>query len=146
MRQQQDFSNMATTAQDALTAFEKTWLTTDWTTMNATQKQTFVANHYGLRIAAAKEIDANNTAAQAQAAADAAALLATIKTKLTSWGFALDNSQSDWNKLYNHPKYLGTNWQAQATYQKSLTNSMAQADAVNYFCNMAYSLYQQYVQ
>jgi len=140
---------MATyTAQKALADFETAWITTNWTAMNATQKQTHIANHYGLRIAAAKEIDANRIEAEAQAEADRIARRQQAIDYLTARGFACDNSLSDWQKLYNHPAIFGANWNAQAVYQKSIadTKEAEQAgEGLNYFLNAAYQFWQEYV-
>jgi len=49
-------------------------------------------------------------------------------------GYACDNSQADWYKLYNKPKVYGANWQGQADYQISISTG------VSYFLNHAYNI------
>lgn len=130
---------MTTTAQEALKAFEDAWLTTNWAGMTAAQKQTHVANHYGLKIAAAKEIEANRIEAEQQAAADTANRRQIAITYLQNHGFACDNSLADWQLLYNHPKIFGANWNAQALYQFGLGKDL------DYFLQMAYNFWVEYV-
>jgi inosine/xanthosine triphosphate pyrophosphatase family protein len=130
---------MTTTAQKALEDFEKTWLTVNWTGMNATAKNTHIANHYALKIAAAKEVEANRVESENQAVIDNAARKQQAITYLTNHGFACDNSLVDWEKLYNHPKVFGANWAAQAQYQFSLGNDL------DYFLQTAYSFWVEYV-
>jgi len=63
---------MATTiAQEALKAFEDSWITTNWEILTTNQKQTHIGQHYGLKIDAAKEIEANRIEAEQQAVIDA---------------------------------------------------------------------------
>ena len=130
---------MTTTAQQALTDFEKAWLTIDWSAMTNTQKQTHVLNHYGLKIAAAKEIEANRIESENQAVIDNAAFKQKAITYLQNKGFAVDNSLSDWQKLYNHPRIFGANWMSMANYQFS------QSTGIDYFIQVAYQLWQEFV-
>ena len=131
---------MATIAQDALKTFEDGWLTTDWAAKTSAQKQTFVAQHYGLRIAAAKEIDANRIEDEAEAETQRLLRRQQAITYLQNHGFACDNSLADWQRLYNHPRIFGANWNEQAVYQKSISTG------VDYFLNIAYQLWQEYIQ
>lgn len=130
---------MTTTAQKALEDFEKTWLTIAWSTMTTTQKNTHIANHYALKIAAAKEIKANRIEAEAEQVALTAQRRQQAITYLQNHGFAVDNSQADWYKLYNRPRIFGANWQAQADYQMSLSTG------VDYFIAKAYELWEEFV-
>ena len=130
---------MTTTAQKALEDFEKTWLTIAWTTMTTTQKNTHIANHYALKIAAAKEIEANRVESENQAVIDNAAFRAKAVTYLQNHGFAVDNSKADWDKLYNRPHIFGANWQAQSDYQQSISTG------VDYFIQVAYGLWVEFV-
>lgn len=130
---------METIAQEALKAFEDTYLTTDWTAMTATQKQVFIGQHYGLKIAAAKEIEANRIEAEAEAEAQRLLRRQQAITYLTNHGFACDDSLADWQRLYDHPQIFGENWNAQALYQKSISTG------VDYFLNIAYQLWQEYI-
>jgi len=130
---------MTTTAQEALKAFEDDWLTLNWTALTAANKQTHVANHYGLKIAAAKEIEANRIEAENQAVIDAETRRQQAITYLTGKGFACDNSLADWQKLYNHPQIFGANHNAQAVYQFGLNKGL------NYFLQTAYDFWVEYV-
>lgn len=128
-----------TTAQDALKTYEDGFLTANWTGMTATQKNAFVAEHYRLKILAAKEIEANRVADEAKLVTDNAARKQQIITYLKNHGFACDNSKADWDKLYNRPKVFGVNWQAQSNYQQSISTG------VDYFLNVAYGLWVEFV-
>ena len=125
------------TAQKALTDFEATWLTTNWTALTATQKQTHVAQHYGLKIAAAKEIEANRIQSEAYEVTAAATRKQQAITYLTNHGFNCDNSKHDWDLLYNRPHIFGEKWEVQADYQRSISTG------VDYFLNHAYNLWLQ---
>jgi hypothetical protein len=57
---------MTTTAQDALKAFEDSWVTLQWTTMTDAQRNTYLRQYLGLQIAAKKEIEANRLEAEAE--------------------------------------------------------------------------------
>lgn len=133
---------MKTTAQEALKAFEDTWLTTDWSAMTAAQKNSHIANHYALKIAASKEIEANRVEAEAQAVTDNANRKALYISKLQARGFACDNSQADWYKLFNRPEIFGVHWKSRADleYNKSLTNG-----GIDYFLLKVVELYYEYV-
>lgn len=130
---------MTTTAQKALEDFEKTWLTIAWATMTTTQKNTHIANHYALKIAAAKETEANRVESENQAVIDNAAFRSKAVTYLKNHGFAVDNSKSDWDKLYNRPEIFGANWQAQSDSQQSISTG------ADYFINKAYELWKEFV-
>lgn len=125
---------MATIKQDALQAFVGNWTTTSWDTMTDAQKTTHIFQHYALKIAAAKEIQDNQIAEQTQQSESETAWLITISNALTAIGYACDNSQSDWYKLYNKPKVYGANWQVQADYQISISTG------VSYFLKHAYNI------
>jgi hypothetical protein len=130
---------MTTIAQQALEDFEKGWLTTNWTGMTTTQKNTHIANHYALKIAAAKEIEANRVESEAEQVTLTEQRRQQAITYLQNHGFAVDNSKADWDKLYNHPKIFGANWQAQSDYQQSISTG------VDYFIQVAYGLWQEFV-
>jgi len=131
-----------TTAQDALKTYEDAFITTNWTGMTATQKNAFVAEHYRLKILAAKEIEANRVSDEAKQATANAARKQQIITYLKNHGFACNNDSTDWKKLYNHPRIFGQYWEKQARYQYqlSLTNG-----GVDYFLNTAYGLWLEFV-
>ena len=126
---------MQTTAQKALEDFEKTWLTIAWATMTSTQKNTHIANHYALKIFAAKEIEANLVEAENQTLADAATKKQQAITFLQNHGFACDNGEADWDRLYNRPKYFGSNWKTTADYQRSISAGL------DYFIFKAYEVW-----
>jgi len=130
---------MITTAQKALEDFEKAWLTTNWTAMTTTQKNAHIANHYALKIAAAKEIEADKVETENQAVIDNSAFRVKAVTYLQNHGFAVDNSKADWDKLYNRPHVFGANWQAQSNYQQSISTG------VDYFISVAYGLWLEFV-
>ena len=130
---------MTTTAQKALEDFEKTWLTINWATMTATAKITHVVNHCALKIAAAKEIEANRVESENQQIADNATRKQQTITYLRNHGFSVDNSKADWDKLYNRPHVFGANWQAQSDYQQSISTG------VDYFIQVAYGLWLEFV-
>lgn len=115
---------MTTTAQKALEDFEKAWITTNYVGMTSAQKTTHIQTHYDLKIKAVKEIEANRIEAEAAQTAAQSANLADSKSKLQSLGYLCDNSQADWNKLFNRPEIFGLNWQAMATYQKSISTGI----------------------
>lgn len=117
-----------------LKAFEDDWGTTDWIGMTATQKNDYIIEHYRLLIASAKEAQDNLIEQQTQQSASESARLTAISNALTALGYACDNSQSDWYKLYNKPKVYGANWQGQADYQISISTG------VSYFLNHAYNI------
>jgi len=139
---------METIAQVALKAFEDGWLTTDWAVLTANQKQTHIGQHYGLKIAAAKEIEANRIEAEQQALIDAETRRQQAITYLTGKGFACDNSLADWQLLYNHPKVFGANWNEQAVYQKSIADAKEAELAgagLDWFLQTAYNFWVEYV-
>lgn len=125
---------MTTTAQDALKAFTDGWLTIDFDGMTDVQQTDYIQQHYSLQIAAAKEIDANRIESEAAQNAEQAAQLQAKKDQLSALGYALDNSEADWDKLYNYPMIYGVNWKAQADAQR------AKSTGVDYFVNYAYAL------
>lgn len=125
---------MTTIAQDALKTFEDGWTTTGWEAMSETQKTAHIIQHYGLKIAAAKEIQTNHIAEQTQQTESESARLTAISNALSALGYDCDNSQADWYKLYNKPKVYGANWQGQADYQISISTG------VSYFLNHAYNI------
>lgn len=128
-----------TTAQTALKTYEDGFIGINWTGMTAAQKNAFIAEHYRLKILAAKEIEANRLASEAQQVTDNAARKQQIITYLKNHGFACDNSKADWDKLYNRPKVFGANWQAQSDYHQSISTG------VDYFLNVAYGLWLEFV-
>lgn len=135
---------MTTTAQDALKAFEDGWVTTDWAAMTATQKNAHIAEHYKLKIAAAKEANANRIESEASQALANKAFRTKAINYLTARGFACDNSLADWQRLYNHPKVFGANWNAQAVYQKSVADAKEAEKAgegLNWFLQTAYNIW-----
>lgn len=130
-----------TTQNAALKTFEDAFLTTDWAAKTTAEQDAFNRQWTGLKIAAAKEAEANRLASiaeqtAAEQAAQAAATTAKneLIAKLQTLGYLCDNSQIDWNKLYNNPSLFGSNWQVQATYQKSISTS------VDYFLSQAQSI------
>ena len=134
-------TSSTTTQSAALKVFEDAFITTDWSAKTTTEQDAFNRQWTGLKIAVAKENEVNRLAAlndqTAQQQAEQAALLAVknlLIAKLQSLGYLCDNSATDWNKLYNNPALFGTNWQTQATYQKSISTS------VDYFLSQAQSI------
>lgn len=125
---------MATIKQDALQAFVGNWTTTSWDAMTDAQKTAHIIQHYGLKIEAAKEIQANQIESQTQQTESEQARLTALSNALSALGYACDNSQADWYKLYNKPKIYGANWQGQADYQISISTG------VSYFLNHAYNI------
>ena len=131
---------MENTAQTALADFEKAWLTINYVAMTDAQKTTHIQTHYDLKIKAAKEIEANRLESEAEQVTAQATQVTNQTNALKAIGFIGDNSQADWDKLYNRPKVFGANWQMQANYQKSISTG------VEYFLNKAQEiLTQQYV-
>lgn len=126
-------------ASPELLAFESTWITLDWTAMTTAQKQAHILEHYRLQIESAKYFEQQRIDSEAQAQADAQTRRQQAINYLTNKGFACDNSLSDWQKLYNHPKIFGSNWQAQAQAQFDLGKDL------DYFLSVAYQLWQEYV-
>jgi hypothetical protein len=122
---------MTTTAQTALKAFEDAWITINYIAMTSAQKTTHIQTHYDLKIKVVKEIEANRVESEIANTAAQTANLADSKSKLQSLGYLCDNSQADWNKLYDRPKLYGINWQQTATYQKSISTG------VEYFISKA---------
>ena len=141
----QTASNTTTTAQDALKTFESGWITLDYSALTNTQKNTLVYTWFGLKVAVAKELESNRLIYEAATAEEQAAQLAALEAKrqqiityLQNYGFACDNSLSDWYKLYNRPAVFGSNWKAQADYQYSLSTG------VDYFLQVAYSIWKEF--
>lgn len=141
----QTSTNTTTVSQDALKTFEQGWITLDYNMLTNTQKNNLVYTWFGLKVAVAKELESNRLIAEAQTAEEEAAQLALIAAKrqqmityLTNAGFRCDNSQYDWYKLYNRPSVFGSNWQAQADYQMSLSTGL------DYFLNVAYTLWKEF--
>lgn len=121
----------------ALKDFEAQWLILDWTALSSTQKQTHVANHYALKIDSAKEAEALRIQAEADEATAREARRQQAITYLTNHGFLCDNSEHDWDLLYNRPKIFGDNWKLQSNSQRSISTG------VDYFLNHAYNLWLQ---
>ena len=120
-----------TTQNAALKAFEDAFVSTDWAAKTTAQQDEFNRAWTGLKIAAAKEAEANRLAAiAAQTAADQAAQTAQIAAKneliakLQTLGYLCDNSQTDWRKLYNRPEMFSSTWQATADYQHSISTGV----------------------
>lgn len=131
-------TSSTTTQNEALKAFEDAWITINYTGMTSAQKTTHIQNWMGLKIAAAKETEANriatesatiaeNTAKEAQSAIEKQQFV----DKLKSIGFAVDNSLADWEKLYNHPEIYG------ATYKDKAALSQSQSTGIDYFVSVA---------
>ena len=131
---------MANIAQLALKAFEDGWITVNYAGKTAAQKTTYIQQHYGLKVDAAKEIEANRIADEAEAETHRLQRRQQAITYLTNHGFVCDDSLIDWQRLYNHPRIFGANWNEQAVYQKSISTG------VDYFLNIAYQLWQEYIQ
>jgi len=138
-------SNTSSVSAEALQTFENGWVTLDYNSMTTTQKQNMIITWVGLKVAVAKENESNRLIMEAQTVEELAAQLAAIAAKrqqiidyLTAYGFRCDNSQYDWYKLYNRPSVFGSNWQAQADYQMSLSTG------VDYFLNVAYTLWREF--
>lgn len=136
---------MTTTAQEALKAFEQVdILTADPASWTATQAGNVVKQWFTLKKAAQKEINANIAEAEAAQALANEAFRTKAINYLTARGFACDNSLADWQKLYNHPKYFGANWNTQAVYQKSVADAKEAEQAgegLNWFLQTAYNIW-----
>lgn len=120
-----------TTQSAALKAFEDAFLTTDWAAKTITEQDAFNRTWTGLKIAAAKEAETNRiaTIAEKTAAEQSAQTAATTAknefiAKLKSLGYLCDNSQTDWNKLYNRPEMFSSTWQVTADYQHSISTGI----------------------
>jgi len=130
---------MITTAQEALTAFEDSWVSLQWTQMTDAQRNTYLRQYLGLQIAARKEIEANRIESETEQVTLAAQRTLAAIAYLQNLGFVGDNSQADWYKLYNRPHIFGANWQAQADYQISISTG------VDYFICKVYELGKEFV-
>ena len=119
----------------ALKDFEKAWVTLQWTAMTDAQRNTYLRTYLGLQIESAKEAEANKVEAEQQALIQQAARTAQITQYMQSEGFACDNSEQDWDKLYNKPTVFGENWKTISDYQRSLSLG------VEDFMNHAYNLW-----
>lgn len=114
---------MTTTAQEALDAFNEARKTLVLTSIDSA----YLIQKEKLEVAAEQEIEANRAETEAAQTAQATQGRNDLINMLQQLGFTCDNSQADWNKLYNFPEVYGSNWQIQATYQKSISLD------VNYF-------------
>jgi hypothetical protein len=114
---------MTTTAQDALNAFKEARKTLALTSIDLA----YLIQKENLEVAAEQEIEANRVETETAQIAQATQGRTDLINMLQQLGFVCDNSQADWNKLYNFPEVYGSNWQTQATYQKSISPD------VNYF-------------
>jgi hypothetical protein len=130
---------MATIANTSLQTFEDSFKTVNFTGMTAAQKTTFIANHYALKIAAAKENEANRLESETQSIIDNENRKQAFITKLKSKGFICDNSQADWHKVYNRPQIFGASWKKQADYQMSISTG------IDYFLNKVRELIEIYI-
>lgn len=131
---------METTAQDALKAFEDSWVTLQWTAMTDAQRNTYLRQYLGLQIAAKKEDESNKIEADRLAEIAAQQRKQSILEYLTSLGYLCDNSQEDWHKLFNRPEIFGANWQDKADYQRSISPD------IDYFINKAIEIWDELVQ
>ena len=130
---------MKTTAQEALKAFEDSWVTLQWTQMTDAKRNTYLRQHLGLQIAARKEEEANKIEAEQQAEIQAEQRRQNIINCLTSLGYQCDNSQADWQKLYNRPEIFGASWQEKADYQQSISPD------VDYFISKAIEIWDELI-
>lgn len=132
---------MTNTAQDALKTFmdDRKTSTVLWSSLTTAQKQAHILEREGLEIAAEREIYANQLESEQQAVTEANNRRQQAITYLQNHGFACDNSLSDWERLYNHPKIFGSNWQAQADAQFALGKDL------DYFLSVAYQFWVEYV-
>ena len=124
-------SSGTTTQNAALKEFEDAFLMTDWAAKTTAEQDAFNRQWTGLKIAAAKEAEANRLAAIAEqmAAEQAAQNAATaarneLIAKLQTLGYLCDNSQTDWRKLYNRPEMFSSTWQITADYQHSISTGI----------------------
>lgn len=126
---------MTTIAQEALKAFEDSWVTLQWTVMTDAQRNTYLRQYLGLQVAEAKEKAANKLEAEQQAIADAEQRKQAVIEYLQSLGYMCDNSQEDWRKLYARPEIFGELWQDKADYQQSISPD------VDYFISKAMEIW-----
>jgi hypothetical protein len=124
-----------TTAQEALKAFEDSWVTLQWTTMTDARRNIYLRDHLGLQIAARKEAEANKLEAEQQAEINAQQRKQAIIEHLQSLGYTCDNSQQDWQKLYARPEIFGELWQEKADYQQSISPD------IDYFISKAMEIW-----
>lgn len=124
-------TSSTTTQNAALKAFEDAFITTDWSAKTTTEQDAFNRQWTGLKIASVKEAEANRlaeiaaqtAAEQAQQSTNTLARNEFI-TKLQSLGYACDNGQTDWRKLYNRPELFSSTWQTKADYQQSISPNL----------------------
>ena len=121
---------MATIAQDALTAFLEARKT-----QNITVDLNYLIQRETLEIASEKEMEANRIESETSNQQQQAAQKIDLTSRLKQVGFAVDNSLSDWQKLYNFPEVYGANWNEQAIYQHSISTG------VDYFLSQAVNSY-----
>lgn len=138
MHELKDFFNktdMETTTQDALKAFEDSWVTLQWTAMTDAQRNTYLRQYLGLQIAAKKEEEANKVESDRIAEIAAQQRKQSILDYLTSIGYLCDNSKEDWRKLFNRPHIFGETWAEKADYQQSIS------PGIDYFINKAIEIW-----
>lgn len=111
---------MTTTAQDTLKAFMDARKTIALSSIDSA----YLIQKEKLEVAAEQEIEANRVQGEAAQAAQMAQAKSDMINMLQQLGFACDNSQADWNKLYGYPEVYGANWQSQANYQKSISTGV----------------------
>ena len=118
---------MATIARKALQDFEDTWkLQTTLDSFKAIkpEEQTaYLSEWMMLKMASAIENEANRKQSEIDSAAAMDARKKAVEATLKAEGYKVDNSASDWDKLYNKPEVYGANWKKQADYQRSIAKS-----------------------
>lgn len=129
--------------QDSLARYQKRIATVafGFPSMTATQKSVVVNTEKTIWVMAQREIisnQINDSIAFTQARATARANLITA---LQGKGYACDNSQDDYNKLYNHPAIFGANWQARATYERN--QSISNGLLLDHFLNCVRQIWQE---
>jgi len=144
LSQAQTISSTVTVAQKALNDFKTAELSVNFDAMTTTQLATYLKTEKKLEVAVQKEINAAKVIADAELANQLAAQIAVdearkqqIITYLKNHGFLVDNSETDWYKLYNRPVIFGDTWENQANYQISISTG------IDYFINKAYELWKE---
>lgn len=111
---------MTTTAQEALKAFQEARKTLSLISIDLA----YLIQKEKLEVAAEQEIEANRVETETAQIAQATQGRTDLINMLQQLGFSCDDSQTDWNKLYNFPEVYGANWQTQSDYQKSISTGV----------------------
>lgn len=111
---------MTTTAQDALKVFMDARKTLSLAAIDLA----YLLQKEKLEVEAEQEIEANRVASETAQQAQTAQQKSDIINMLQQLGFSCDNSQTDWEKLFNYPEVHGSTWKDKATLQKTLSTGV----------------------